>query len=82
MHLNRHLRLLEKLIEEDRILVEEFFQQLGEKIPLWLVPRFLEAVAGEARLQDLAVTLRVACTIDPDGNGPPFGDLGGRKGTG
>jgi hypothetical protein len=71
--MQRHLRLLAKLIEEDRILVQEFFQQLGQEIPLWLVPRFLETVAGDACLQDLAMTLRVACTVDPNGNGPPFG---------
>jgi hypothetical protein len=68
--MHQHLRLLEKLIEEDRIVVQEFFQQLGEKIPPWLVLPFLETVAGQARLQDLALTLRVACSVDPNGNGP------------
>jgi len=73
----RNLRSLFELtrdesVDEDQILVETFFRQLGRHIPLWLAPRFLEMVAGEAYLKDFRINPRIAGCVDPNG-GPWWG---------
>ena len=71
--MEREFRLLEKLIEEDRAAVQEFFLRLGQTIPPWLVLGFLQIVASEARCHDFILTLNASLCVDPNGNGPLWG---------
>jgi hypothetical protein len=68
--LDKLFDLIDELLHEDQVLVQRFFQQLGQEIPPWLVPGFLKVVAAQARVNDVLITLRVAPTVDPNGNGP------------
>ncbi|HVG06910.1 MAG TPA: hypothetical protein VNM67_04335 [Thermoanaerobaculia bacterium] len=54
-------------VDEDQILVETFFRQLGRKIPLWLVPMLLEIVVNEASVKDFMISFRIAGCVDPNG---------------
>lgn len=58
--------------DEDQILVQELFRQLGWKVPAWLAPGFLGIVAGEARFKDFLSGGFLLRSIDPDG-GPWWG---------
>lgn len=68
--LSEHFSRIEKLLREDQTLVQEFFLQLGQTIPVWLVPGLLTIVITQARRNDIILTLNVACIVDPNGSGP------------
>lgn len=71
--LEQQIRRLQECIREDRALVQQFFLQLGQTIPLWLVLGFLNVMVDELRHQNLIDSLRAPLGMDPDGNGPMWG---------
>lgn len=67
------LRRLEERLQQEQALVQQFFLQLGQTIPPWLVLGFLNVVEDELRHQNLINTLRIPLGMDPDGDGPLWG---------